>query len=550
MAPLPDRPFLTAPFDTDGGGIDFLGMRQVNLSVFLEQLIPGVNNVAGDFGNFCLGAWIPWKFRRLASKSTYTPAAYRRFREAVEVAVAFAARDGSPADERFTPRPWARIGANSLPRLPGRLTFASCRPKRNISLYAPAQLGPSLKYLRLLEPSGALTAGGVASDIAVACEDADSITIAEAVDAALSASPHSAALFTLHPSEMTANQLDDLGLHGLHPGYHRRLGADVKRAFLRKLFAPDPPGEARRRTAALVLGTAAQTPIEEVEDLRRCWYTGLLPSGERLTLDDPALAEHRWKWAVFHARQIQRTAVEVLLRCFELAVAAGCRTVPAVVSHWQDRSPAAAADGLFVGTLGELVRSEAGASPSTALLETARKWGEQIHGDHPDYDDEGEGDEDGELLRALRLVARWWLRTAPCEADGVLPGWFREGGGTKVGMGWFRGWLAARWDRPVVDVLRDAFADLVFSQHIKVALTRFDGKLQRLRFTLGDGGIVRCAEVPADKFGGRPSRMVDRLGAFTRMLADLDVVRWDADDRLRAGSLATEADAPPRGKRS
>lgn len=541
MAPFPDRPFLTAPFDTTGGGIDFLGMRQVNLSVFLEQLIPGVNNVAGDFGNFCIGAWIPWKFRRLATKSTYTPAAYRRFREAVEVAVAFTSRDGSPADERFgRPRPWARIGANSEPQFTAPLTFAGCRPKRKTSLYDAAQLGPSLRYLALLEPSGALTASGAASGIAVACEDADSTVIAEAVDAALSVSPHSAALFSQRPPEMTADQLDDLGLHGLHPGYHRGLGTEVKRAFLRKLFAPDQPGDARRRTAALILATAALTPVEDVEDLRRCWYTGLLPSGERLMLDDPALAEHRWKWAVFHARQIQRTAVEVLLRCFELAIAAGCRTVPAVVDHWQDRGPTAA-DGVFDGTLGELVRGEAGASPTADLLATARKWGNQIHGDHPAYDDEDEGDEDGELLRALRLVARWWLRTTPWEADGVLPGWFREGGGAKVGMGWFRDWLAARWERRVADVVRDAFADLVFAQHIKVALTRFDGKLQRLRFTLGDGGIVRCAEVPADKFGGRPSRMVDRLGAFTRLLTDLGVVRCDADERLVAGPLASVA---------
>src|SRR5947208_8104985 len=104
--------------------------------------------------------------------------------------------------------------------------------------------------------------------------------------------------------------------------------------------------------------TIAQTAVEDVETLRRCWYTGLLPSGKPLGLDDPALREHRQRWAMFRARQIQRTAIELLLRCFELAVGAGSRTVEAVVAHWRKRSPASLA-GILSGTVRRLVQGEA-----------------------------------------------------------------------------------------------------------------------------------------------------------------------------------------------
>ncbi len=49
------------------------------------------------------------------------------------------------------------------------------------------------------------------------------------------------------------------------------------------------------------------------------------------------------------------------------------------------------------------------------------------------------------------------------------------GGSDRMSMAWFMNWLNARRDLPMRSFLRDVFSDLVFSQHMRVALSRFDG---------------------------------------------------------------------------
>jgi hypothetical protein len=536
MSTLPDRPFLTAWFGHKSGGIDFLGMRQVNLSVFLERLLPGLNNVTGDLGSFCLGAWIPWKFRQLAGPKTYSSGRYERFQEAVEVAVALATRDGSPAGREFGEL-FNRIGARSHIRLPRVLSFAACTPERNATLFAAQQYGPSLKSLGFLMRESAPAVGGGPSGIPVAATDPDTTAIVSAVEAALAGSPHFDTIARLDPIKVDAPALDDLGRRGLHPGFHRTLPAAVKRAFLRKLFSADEAGEARRQTAALILATVAGTDIRSEEHLRQCWYTGLLSTGKALAVSDPDLEAHRRRWAVFHARQVQRTALELLLRCFELAVARNCRTVPEVVDHWQDRSPGDIA-ALLSGTVGDWIRAEAKVvTRASDLMKASEAWNAKVHGGHAHYDDPEQTDDDAELGRALWTLARWWLRTHAWVSGGVLPDWFAEGGPTRLGMGWFHRWVAARLDWPVTEMLREAFSGLVFAQHVRVALARFDGRVQRLRFNLGDDGIVPTPEV-RDKFGSLPTRMNDRLPSFLQLLTDLDVLCQGQGDRYVSGPLA------------
>ncbi len=110
VSKLPDRPFLTQSFSPRGGGIDFLGMRAVNLRMLQEFLIPGINNATADFGTYCLATWIPWKFRQLAkTKEKFTYSQYREFREAIEIAIAFSQRPGSAADGSLEQRVHASV---------------------------------------------------------------------------------------------------------------------------------------------------------------------------------------------------------------------------------------------------------------------------------------------------------------------------------------------------------------------------------------------------------------------------------------------------------
>ncbi len=96
MKDAPEFPFLTDDFSLKPGGIDFLGLRWVGLTIVGRHLIPEINNVTADMGTFFLGAWIPWKFRQLCSgKRDNTEKTYRLFREKAEVALSLTLRDES-----------------------------------------------------------------------------------------------------------------------------------------------------------------------------------------------------------------------------------------------------------------------------------------------------------------------------------------------------------------------------------------------------------------------------------------------------------------------
>ena len=66
MTVFPNKPFLTKNFSKIGGGVDFLGLQQVNLAMVNDRLLGGINNATRDLGTYCLAAWIPWKFRERA----------------------------------------------------------------------------------------------------------------------------------------------------------------------------------------------------------------------------------------------------------------------------------------------------------------------------------------------------------------------------------------------------------------------------------------------------------------------------------------------------
>jgi hypothetical protein len=188
--------------------------------------------------------------------------------------------------------------------------------------------------------------------------------------------------------------------------------------------------------------------------------------------------------------------------------------------------------------LGDFIRSEVTAvSRASDWDRIARTWHGSVHGDHALFEDIPEGDPDEELGRALRMLARWWVRLRPWLREGSHSNVLVLGGRDRMSMAWFAGWIEGRLDRPMDDFVRELFVDAVFAQHLRVALTRFDGRLQRLHFLLGDRGLEPTAEA-WDKLGRAPTRMADRLAAFMGLLCDLDVLQEGEDQLLRAGNNA------------
>ena len=550
MSEFPDRPFLTKRFESPGGGIDFLGLRQVNLDMLQRELIPGINNATRDFGMFCLGAWIPWKFRQLCEEDPkgFARSRFNSFREAMEVAMAYAVRDGSPANVQFG-KPRRRIGVRQRFSPPSSMTFKAVKRTGATSIYAAPLYGPALWYTGFLI-GYARARDGSSTEIPLATEDAWTKEILRAVEAALSKSNVAARLIQPQISHAEAKALDELALHGLHPSFYRRVTPSVKIAFIQKFLLgdkKDPFAERRRLTAALLCHTVRQGSFRGAEELRACWYTALRPSGEPLKLLSTALQEHRLRWALFQARQIQRTLIEGFLRSFELALLGGCRSVTEVLSHWAERSPAEPRP-ILDGTFEALVRAEAApVSRARDFLTASRAWHAKVAWGHSLYEDCKPPNDDEELVCRLRMLARWWLRVALWMKEGVLPRFLEAGYPDRIPMRWFWEWLEARLATPIRALLEQLYSDLVFAQHIKVALTRFDGKIQRLHFTLGDDGIVPTAEARA-KLGFMAKPMEDRLEAFLGLLCDVDVLSQDEEGLYSQGPHGSLIEGSDAGK--
>ena len=539
MSKIPDTPFLTKRFGPEGGGIDFLGMRRENLRILTDYLIPGINNATADFGTFCVAAWIPWKFRELShGKDQYTRSQYNKFREAVEIAFAYSIRNDSPSNATFgVPR--LRIGVQQKVDLAKPMTFASAGRTEATSLFAAPLYGPALRYVKLI--AGEAMADDLTSTgIPLSAPDELTQVLVKEVEASLQSCPEVTFFTRPDGAPVTGETLDQLGLHGLNPSYYRSNRPEIKKTFLRKFLvsrSPKDQADYRRLTARLICETIRQHEFKGEDELRACWYTGLLPTGQALKLVDDELVQHQEKWALFHARQVQRTISETLLRCFEMGLRTGAQKISEVIEHWRKTSPTEFRIDDWT-TLDDFIRAEAASvSGANSFVEVSRAWHEQVHGLHPQYDDLPEGEIADELWRAMRMLARWWIRMQRWLTESQHPDFLQFGGRARMSLQWFADWLTARLSQPLASILEDCFSDIVFSQHIKVALSRFDGQVQRLRFTLGDSGIIPTVAAAA-KLGQAPVRMADRLTSFLGLLTDLDVIERKDGEPLRVGRHA------------
>lgn len=544
MKNLPERPFLTEDFSSKGGGIDFLGLRWVGLRMVGRELIPEINNVTTDMGTFFLGAWIPWKFRELCLGSKdYTEKNYRAFREKVEVAISLTLSEESEL-ERPQGQVRNRVGITQHSPLPGKLTFKNAMRKDTNSLYAAAIYGPSLRALGFIKAYHSQAQGGRDSlNIPIAGDDEDSAQIMAQVDASLKATKSIQLLASLNSAEFDWKDIRQLGENGLDPARYRGNGfRNLKSSFRRKLLPKDSedPGYARTLTTRLLLEILIRQAGLSAKEVRGIWYTGLFENGQPLSIKDQELSDHMQRWSCFLARQHQRYAIELFLWCFENAINSGERTVEHVVEYWMQRS--VQDGGNLEETFTKVLISHARSLWKGEDEATSLAWNTEIHGAHELLEFVAEPRDDNAVIHGLRMLAGWYLRMLSRQSDQKTKHLMQLGGSDRMSISWFLRWLSQRKDRSMQDFLKDIFSNIVFTQHMRIALARFDGKAQRLRFLLGDAGIEPAISARSD-FGklGLPW-MPDRLDTLISLLCDCDVLTME-EGRLQLGTQAEDVAA-------
>jgi hypothetical protein len=532
MAIFPKAPFASDPkgFQTDGGGIDYLGLRWVSLTLLTEELLPGINNQTRDFGVYCLATWIPWKFRkRCQDPSDFTLERFRSFEEAIGVAISYSLRAGSDSLEQIG-EPNAKIGVQQKLTLPSVLGFKAVERTRATSIFAAPLYGPSLKFLDFIA-GNARAVDGTATEIPMTAENEAAESLARCVDRQLKESKYFESLLTAAKEQVSAAALEDLSQHGLNPAAYRNADDETIVCFLEQLVPPDDKN-GRTKTARLLIETLRQSKELTLEEVRSVWHTGRFADGTRLRVDDSVLADHLVKWSVFQARQYQRYIIELMMRAFEKRLRHS-HSITEIVNEELAETDFAG------GTSFDDILNQESSAVTDVTEDDPRSafWNEVVHGDHASYE-WNIGDEENEMgdcERALRMLARWVLRTESWLNDEARASLMSLGGEDRIGMSWFLSWIEKRRHRPLTDFVNDWIEQLIFGQHVRVALSRFDGKSQKLRFLLDDQGIVLAKGTADDPGKSLPGWTQDRLDAFVDLLCDVDVLVWTEDNRLGLG---------------
>jgi hypothetical protein len=542
MIELPDTPFTTEDFSLRGGGIDFLGLRWVNLTIVGRYLIPELNNVTEDMGTFFLGGWIPWKFQQICSGGEdYTEKNYKAFREKVEVALSLTLRD-ELGIARDCGKVRNRVGITQKNRLPGKLSFKDAKRTEQNSLYAAAIYGPSLHALGLIKAYHSQAKDGAKFlDIPISGDDDDVVEIMKGVDASLKQTSSYKLLASLDSPEFRAKDICKLGAEGLDPARYRDAAyAPLKACFRRKLLPTQPgddPGYARTLTTRLVLATLSQRNRLSTDEIRNAWYTGMFDDGKLLRIKDHNLADHCRRWSCFMARQYQRYAIELLLWCFEDAIKQGNRSIEDIVEYWERRSKSAGVR--FNVTFESFAHECAGRLLKKDEIATSQAWNEKVHGGDESFEYVEEPRDDKAVINALRMLAGWYWRMLVRQQEGKTKNLMSLGGADRMSMSWFLQWITERRKVQIHALLKDIFSSLIFAQHMRIALARFDGTAQRLRFLIGDDGIESTISARNDLGERDLPWMPDRLDTLAGLLCDCDVLA-EKDGTLRLGPAANE----------
>jgi len=533
-----ERPFLTADFSHESGGIDFLGLRWVGLTIVGRYLVPELNNVTRDMGTFFLGTWIPWKFRKLClQEKQYSEKNYRVFREKIEVGLSLTLRADSNL-ERASGELRNKIGNTQRCLLPASLNFKDARRKVNNSLFGAAVYGPALQAFDLIRSYRSLIREGTDPiRIPVVSDDPETKQIAEGVEHALGKSSSFRLLDTIDSPEFNWQDVKSLGECGLDPASFRRPEFKALKSCFRRRLLPaseQDPGYGRTLTARLLLQTLDQVGPISSPELREVWYTGLMKDSSKLHFNQREMQEQHLRWSCFMARQHQRYAIEIFLWVFENGLKEGLHSIEAIVDYWIKRSNSKG--NRLKDSFDSILRHKAGSLWKDDDLATSRSWNSEVTRWHSSFEYVEAPKDDFAVCHALEMLAGWYWRMLSRQDDPRMKELMSLGGSDRMGMSWFLGWLKARRKMPMKELLREIFSNLVFSQHMRVALARFDGSSQRLRFLLGERGIEATTSATEDLGDLLLPWMPDRLDTLIDLLCDCDVLAIEQDEIIPSPS--------------
>jgi len=517
---LPNGPHLLPEFDPGRGGVDFLGLRQVNLDLMAECL-PGINNVTYYIRPYSVLSWIYWKFyesMKADAEDKPTAKELTRFKEKVESLFLWGHQLNN-----VTGIPGLRSKPKEFEKNKANLTFKAWRRSAdNTSLQAAVQYGPSVKdrgglgFIHQVErPFFQVTKEGTG--------------LAEALDSSLRKRRAYSMLSDhqeLFASETQASELFESWRVDEQPSKRER--EIFTNCFYDEAKINDADDVGRRSaTLNLILSVlrSSKQPLEE-EAIRSSMAFQRLPNKKPLKLERGPEQSAK-KWLLLQVRQAQRIAMESLLawvehrilNCHERsAVKIGQAMKDALADSASEvfsrRTPASALTTWLgkVKTLDDYV-TLAMTDQRFSLFWLSREL-ERVVNEQPDSIC-------APAMKVLLLMRRFgeWLAE-----DGLLKQEIGRGGTPRISLAYWCKVFDKNSDQPLEHLLSVLIENLILSQHFAVATNRFDGGRQRLRIILEENGLEALVERP-----WQPRITADRLASALSLLVDCGLVSYDSD---------------------
>lgn len=512
---ITNGPQFVAPYRPDRGGVDFLGMRQVNVDM-MAGVFPGINNVTWWVRPFTLVSWLYWKFYHLAARegtSEPTGDQLQIWRERVEVLFTWGHRlEGwqglpgisfAPPKEGVVPLSFSDWGRTAI----------------NTSLMAAVQYGPAAKTLDglgFLEPCG--------GTFFRVC--GEGIQLAEALDRCLGPLDTSGLLDTLKPRSAGPEQARKL-FKGWSVGTTTQA---EKRAFRRAFFAPDAAGQdsavgRRSTTVQLILDLirGSNRPLTVAEVRAGIFDRRPVSTSARIGADILSIGWLRWQ--VLQVRQLQRLALEALLSWFEVRLsftddrdtgrisAAALKAIKAKTDVIPDGATVDDLRGAFASASASMDAFRALAQGSSVwspfqLMESIQKCVREQDDDVVPY-----------ALRALFICSRFTELLQPTKA---IRRELMLGSSERLSLVFVKDTIDRCGALTLAGFLQYLFENLILSQHFSVAARRFDGQTQRLRVSIEEEGLSFLADKPL-----APFVTPDRLATALSLMADCGLLTLD-----------------------
>ena len=464
----------TTPGRTKLGGVDPLGLRQINFDL-MDEVLPGLNNVARHIRPFVVVTWAWRRARQQAQalgKMTIRRGELQDFVDRIEVLYAlsqFLRNESTDLPGSKYLAPWLKDAQLKF----GGAKWQQRREKRRYStaLSAPINYGPGLKMLGWVMPHPEYPGVMIPNPAADPALDALETRIGAALG-------HEAfnEFGSVTVATDDARQWSDL--------WALDEVTDVEAKVMAELLFGAAAPVSRRLGGKLMLAAAHHLGTTAAERVRAA-MTGL-PSG----FEPPdQLLDVRYKWRLLQVRQLFRLSLEAFFFWTVLELDGPKRSIDSLVNEFLDRVPRP----LGVVNAGAWIRSLT--SPLDGPTELMKRIEEAL-------DDPEVGDLPHSIARGLAFSLTEEtpdLRQQPER----LPLWRVQEE------------ARARSDSPVRDFVRHVLESWVLAQHTYWSVGRgladahARGRmLLRLRVILDEGGWT---VTPGSRVGVPPRPTADRL---------------------------------------